>query len=153
MNIYCINCGKKLELSNEITHCIKCMSATTNYTETTIKPKPFLLNEGEEALENIMKLLIMDITNDYPVCVLDDYDQALTVARLYVNNMFNNMNKSTRSLLTHYPKDMVKERIIGIDISEVDYLMCNNKIRANYFFGHIKENGTVVNKNELEEEE
>ena len=94
------------------------------------------------------KLLIQDITNDYPVCVVDDYEQALTVAKLYVKDMFKNMNEATELLKEHYHKDMLKERIIGIDISDIHYLMYDNKIRTNYFFGHIKENGDVVNKNE-----
>ena len=96
----------------------------------------------------MFKLLVYDLTNDYPICVVDDYEQALTVAKLYVNDMFNYMSKSTRSLKEHYPKDMWKERLIGIDISDVDYFMYGKIIRTNYFFGHIKENMEVLNKNE-----
>ena len=95
-----------------------------------------------------MKLLIQDLTNDYAICVVDDYEQALTVAKLYVNDMFNDMNKSTIQLKKHYPLDMLEKRLIGIDISDVDYFMYNDKIRTNYFFGYIQENGEVNNQNE-----
>lgn len=93
-------------------------------------------------------ILVNDLTNDYPVCVTDTYEEALEKAKEYVATMFKFMNEDTRHRRELYHDDMLKERIVGIDISDIDYKDTIKDVRVNYFFGHIKEDGTIVNKNE-----
>ena len=98
-----------------------------------------------------MKYLIVDITHDnYPIAVCGNYKKSLKIAKKYVKQLFEEMDffkKGNANLLDFYHLDMIEERLVGIAISDVAF----NKLefdRANYFWGHIKEDGTAVNMND-----
>ena len=98
-----------------------------------------------------MKLIVFDLTHQYNICIVDvdKYDLAVELAQKYVKQFFKDYNNQTPEIQKHHMQDVIKHKIIGIDISTVDYNQVSNDTRTNHFFGHIKENGTIVNKNEV----
>lgn len=94
-------------------------------------------------------VLVEDMTNNYPIAVAEDDTKGLELAKEYVKKMFDDYDKSSYQLKSHYHKDIRKKDMIGISISDIDVGKISTISRTNYFWGHIRRNGTVVNKNEV----
>lgn len=95
-----------------------------------------------------MKYMVEDLSSErYVVCVTDTLGKALELAKEYVKWVFEEYDKMIPELKKHFHKDIRDEDLVGISISTVNYNEFN-KIRTNYFYGHIKRNGEVVNTNE-----
>jgi len=93
-------------------------------------------------------ILVTDITNGFPIAVADDETLGLELAKKYVKTAFEYFDGCKPEMKSHFEKDVSKLGLIGISLSDIEYNTTGNVSRTNYFFGHIKRDGTVYNQND-----